>query len=314
MNALGVNEQQLEKMKQQPGFVAALDQSGGSTPKALAAYGIKEGSWSDEEEMFAIVHRMRSRIIASPSFDRQRILGAILFENTMDRNIKGRPAADYLWDVKQIVPFLKIDNGLAEEKNGVRLMKAMPQLDALLKQARAKGIFGTKMRSVINKVNLGGIRDIVDQQFEVASQILAAGLVPIIEPEVDIHCLCKAEAEGLLKIFLLEKLDRLPPGHLVFLKLTLPEHNDLSADLVGHTRVVRVLALSGGYSLDKANARLRRNAGMVASFSRALVEGLAAKQSDAEFNAVLDGAVQSIFKAFTIKQTKQKETTLEVAV
>jgi len=314
MNALGVNEQQLEKMKQQPGFVAALDQSGGSTPKALAAYGIKEGSWSDEEEMFAIVHRMRSRIIASPSFDGQRILGAILFENTMDRNIKGRPAADYLWDVKQIVPFLKIDNGLAEEKNGVRLMKAMPQLDALLKQARAKGIFGTKMRSVINKVNLGGIRDIVDQQFEVASQILAAGLVPIIEPEVDIHCLCKAEAEGLLKIFLLEKLDRLPPGHLVFLKLTLPEQNDLYADLVGHTRVVRVLALSGGYSLDKANARLRRNAGMVASFSRALVEGLAAKQSDAEFNAVLDGAVQSIFEASTIKQTKQKETTVEVAV
>ena len=199
MNASGLNEQQLEKMKNQPGFVAALDQSGGSTPKALAAYGIKEGSWSDEDEMFAIVHRMRTRIITSPSFNGERILGAILFENTMDRDIQGQPTADYLWNVKRIVPFLKVDNGLAEEKNGVRLMKPMPQLAALLKKAKAKRIFGTKMRSVINKANLAGIRDIVNQQFEVAAQILAAGLVPIVEPEVDIHCPEKAKAEALLK-------------------------------------------------------------------------------------------------------------------
>ncbi len=223
MNASGLNEQQLEKMKNQPGFVAALDQSGGSTPKALAAYGIKEGSWSDEDEMFAIVHRMRTRIITSPSFNGKRILGAILFENTIDSDIQGQPTAGYLWNVKRIVPFLKVDNGLAEEKNGVRLMKPMPQLATLLKKAKSKGIFGTKMRSVINKLNLAGIRDIVDQQFEVAAQILAAGLVPIVEPEVDIDCPEKARAEAFLKIFILEKLDRLPPGQLVFLKLTLPE-------------------------------------------------------------------------------------------
>jgi fructose-bisphosphate aldolase, class I len=314
MNALGVNEEQLHKMKDRPGFVAALDQSGGSTPKALAAYGIKEGSWSDEDDMFAIVHRMRSRIIASPSFDGDRILGAILFENTMERNIQGRPATDYLWNVKQVVPFLKVDNGLAEEKNGVRLMKPMPQLNALLKRAKAKGVFGTKMRSVINRVNLGGIRDIVDQQFELAVQIMAAGLVPIVEPEVDIHCPCKAEAEGLLKIFLLEKLDRLTPGHLVFLKLTLPEQNDFYADLAAHPSVVRVLALSGGYSLEKANARLRVNRGVVASFSRALLEGLSAKQFDAEFNAVLDRAVQSIFEASTIKQSRKNQIPVGLAV
>jgi fructose-bisphosphate aldolase class I len=311
MNAPGCKEQQLQKMKNQPGFVAALDQSGGSTPKALAAYGIKEGSWSDEDEMLAIVHRMRARIITSPSFNGDSILGAILFENTMDREIQGRPTADYLWNVKRIVPFLKVDNGLVEEKNGVRLMKSMPQLDTLLKKAKAKGIFGTKMRSVINQVNLAGIRDIVDQQFEVATQILAEGLVPIIEPEVDIDCPDKARAEAFLKIFMREKLDRLPPGQLVFLKLTLPEQDDLYADCVRHPKVVRVLALSGGYSRGEANARLRKNRGVVASFSRALVEGLTAQQSDADFNALLNGAAQSIFEASTVKAESRKRITAQ---
>ena len=311
MNALGFNEQQLQKMKNRAGFVAALDQSGGSTPKALVGYGIKERSWSNEDEMFAIVHRMRSRIITSAGFNGDLILGAILFENTMDRDIQRRPTPDYLWTVKRIVPFLKVDNGLAEEKNGVRLMKPMPQLVALLKQAKVKGIFGTKMRSVINQVNLAGIRDIVDQQFEFAAQILAAGLVPIVEPEVDIHCPEKAKAEAFLKIFLLEKLDRLAPGQLVLLKLTLPEEDDLYADFVRHPKVVRVLALSGGYSRDEANARLRRNHGVVASFSRALVEGLTAQQSDAEFNARLDGAVQGIFEASTVKQESMKRIRAE---
>ena len=309
MNALGFNEQQLEKMKSRPGFVAALDQSGGSTPKALAAYGIKEGSWSDEDEMFEIVHRMRSRIITSPSFDGRRILGAILFENTMDKDVHGRPTADYLWTVKGIVPFLKVDNGLAEEKNGVCLMKPMPQLEMLLRKAKAKGIFGTKMRSVINKVNLAGIKNIVDQQFDSAAQILAAGLVPIVEPEVDIHCPEKARAEAFLKIFTLEKLNQLPPGRQVFLKLTLPEQDNLYAACVRHPKVVRVLALSGGYSQDQANARLRRNHGIVASFSRALVEGLTAQQSDAEFNALLGSSVQNIFEASTVKQEPRKRTT-----
>ena len=301
MTPLGINEQQLQKMQSQLGFVAALDQSGGSTPKALADYGIKEGAWSDDEEMFAIVHRMRTRIITSPGFNGDRILGAILFENTMDRDIQGRPTASYLWNAKRIVPFLKVDNGLREEKDGVRLMRAMPELAKLLKKAKAKGIFGTKMRSVIKRANLAGIRDIVDQQFEFAAQILATGLVPIVEPEVDIHCPDKTEAEALLKIFILERLDRLPPGQLVLLKLTLPEKEDLYHDCVIHPKVVRVLALSGGYSRDEANARLRRNQGVVASFSRALVQGLTAQQSDAEFNTRLDAAVRSIFEASTMK-------------
>ena len=309
MSTPGFNEEQLLKMKSQPGFVAALDQSGGSTPRALAAYGIKEDSWSDEEEMFAIVHRMRTRLITSSSFNGDRILGAILFENTMDKDINGQATPGYLWNVKQIVPFLKVDNGLMEEKNGVRLMKPIPQLATLLKEAKAKGIFGTKMRSVINKVNLAGIRDIVDQQFESAAQILAAGLVPIVEPEVDIDCPEKAKAEAFLKIFLIEKLDRLLPGQLVFLKLTPPDQDDLYADCVRHPKVVRVLALSGGYSRDAANARLRRNHGVVASFSRALVEGLTAQQSNAEFNARLEAAVQSIFEASTVKQERDKQIT-----
>jgi fructose-bisphosphate aldolase class I len=301
MSAFIVNEEQLKKMKTQPGFVAALDQSGGSTPKALAAYGIKENAWSSEEEMFAIVHEMRARIITSPSFNGDRILGAILFEGTMDRDIQGMPTADYLWNTKRVVPFLKIDKGLAPEKNGVHLMKPMPELDALLKKAQDKRIFGTKMRSVINQANAAGVKDVVNQQFEVAAQILAAGLVPIVEPEVDIHCPNKAGAEKLLKAALLEKLDNLPRGQSVFLKLTLPEQDDFYLDCVKHPNVARVLALSGGYSREDGNDRLRRNHGVVASFSRALVEGLSAQQSDAEFNKLLDAAIGSIFKASTVK-------------
>jgi fructose-bisphosphate aldolase class I len=306
MSAAGFNEQQLQKMKNQPGFVAALDQSGGSTPKALAAYGIKEGSWFNEEEMFAMVHQMRARIITSPGFNGERILGAILFENTMDREIQGRPSADYLWQVKRIVPFVKVDNGLAQEKNGVRLMKPIPELAALLNKAKAKGVFGTKMRSVINRADPAGIKEITNQQFEVAAQILAAGLVPIVEPEVDIHCPEKAKAEALLKSAILDKLNKLPAGQVVFLKLTLPEQDDLYVDCVSHAKVVRVLALSGGYSRYEGNARLRRNHGVVASFSRALAEGLTAQQSDAEFNALLDAAIQGIFEASTLKQEPKK--------
>ncbi len=302
MSTLGLNEQQLQKMKTQPGFVAALDQSGGSTPKALAAYGIKAESWSNEDEMFAIVHQMRTRIMTSPSFTGDRILGAILFENTMDREIQGQPTADYLWIVKRVVPFLKVDKGLADENNEVHLMKPMPQLAALLRKAKTKGIFGTKMRSVINQANAAGIKGVVSQQFEVAAQILAADLVPIVEPEVDIHCVEKAKAEALLKAALLERLEKLPAGQLVFLKLTLPEQDDFYADCVRHPKVVRVLALSGGYSRQECTKRLRRNHGVVASFSRALVEGLTAQQSGAEYNALLDAAIQSIFEASTIKQ------------
>ena len=289
--------QQLEKMKSHPGFIAALDQSGGSTPKALALYGIKEGAWSNEEEMFAIVHQMRTRIITSPSFTGARILGAILFENTMDREIEGQPTADYLWNVKQIVPILKVDNGLAAEQNGVRLMKPIPELSALLAKAKTKRIFGTKMLSVINQADSEGVKNIVSQQFEVAEQIIATGLIPIIEPEVDIHCPEKARAEGLLKAALHEKLDLLPAGQLVMLKLTLPEQDDFYAEFVRHPKVVRVVALSGGYTREEGNRRLSRNHGVVASFSRALVEGLSAQQSAAEFDALLDASIESIYEA-----------------
>jgi fructose-bisphosphate aldolase, class I len=297
MTARGLHAQQLQKMQTQPGFIAALDQSGGSTPNALRDYGIKAGAWSTEEEMFTLVHQMRTRLITSPSFTGERILAAILFENTMDRDIAGQPTADYLWHVKRVVPFLKVDQGLAAEKEGVQLMKPMPALAALLDKARAKGIFGTKMRSVIKHANAASIKDVVRQQFEVAEQIIAAGLVPIIEPEVDIHCPDKAKAEEVLRAALLEKLNDLPASHLVMLKLTLPEHDDFYADCIRHPQVVRVVALSGGYTRDEANNRLRRNHGMVASFSRALVEGLTAQQSDAEFNARLDTYIQSIFEA-----------------
>src|SRR5262245_3269741 len=290
-------DQQLQKMRTHPGFVAALDQSGGSTPNALRLYGIKEGAWSTEDEMFALVHQMRTRIMTSPSFTGERILAAILFENTMDRDIEGQPTADYLWHVKRVVPFLKVDQGLAAEKEGVQLMKPMPALGALLAKAKAKGIFGTKMRSVIRQANAVGIKDIVSQQFDVAGQISAAGFVPIIEPEVDIHCPDKAKAEEVLKAALLDKLNALPGEQLVMLKLTLPEHDNCYAACVRHPNVVRVVALSGGYTRDEANNRLRRNHGIVASFSRALVEGLTAQQSDAEFNARLDAYAQSIFEA-----------------
>jgi fructose-bisphosphate aldolase, class I len=297
MMARGLNAQQLQKMQTQPGFIAALDQSGGSTPNALRLYGIKDGAWSNEEEMFVLVHQMRTRLMTSPSFTGERILAAILFENTMDRDIQGQPTTDYLWNAKRVVPFLKVDQGLAAEKDGVQLMRPMPTLAALLDKARAKGIFGTKMRSVIKQANAAGIQDIVNQQFDVAGQISAAGLVPIIEPEVDIHCPDKAEAEEVLKAALLAALNALPGEQLVMLKLTLPEQDDFYAACIRHPKVVRVVALSGGYTREEANRRLRRQHGMVASFSRALVEGLTAQQSDAEFNARLDTYIQSIFEA-----------------
>jgi fructose-bisphosphate aldolase, class I len=302
MKSAAFNQQQFEKMKTHPGFIAALDQSGGSTPGALRLYGIKAGAWSNEDEMFALVHEMRARIITSPSFTGERIIAAILFENTMDRDIEGQPTADYLWNVKQVVPFLKVDQGLAAEKDGVQLMKPMPALTAQLAKAKSKHIFGTKMRSVIKQANAAGIKGIVHQQFEVAGQIMAAGLLPIVEPEVDIHCPEKAKAEELLKAAILEKLDRLTEGRFVMLKLTLPEQNDLYIDLIKHPKVVRLVALSGGYSQADADDRLRRDHGMVASFSRALVEGLSAPQSDAEFNSVLEKSIQSIFEASNIKQ------------
>jgi fructose-bisphosphate aldolase, class I len=297
MKTPGVNEQQLQKIKTHPGFIAALDQSGGSTPGALKAYDIKETAWSTEDEMFAIVHQMRTRIITSPTFMGERILGAILFENTMDRDIAGQPTADYLWNVKRVVPFLKIDKGLAAEKDGVQLMKPMPELDRLLGKGKAKRIFGTKMRSFIKQANLSGISSIVSQQFEIARQIIDAGLVPIIEPEVDIHCPQKGKAEELLKSAILENLNELRAGEWVMLKITLPDRDNFYAECTSHPNVLRVVALSGGYTREQANERLRRNHGIVASFSRALVERLSAQQSDAEFNAVLDRSIQSIFEA-----------------
>jgi len=297
MKSIAVNAEQLQKVKTSPGFIAALDQSGGSTPKALRLYGVQENTWSSDEEMFAIVHQMRSRIITSPAFNGDRIIGAILFENTMDREIEGQPTADYLWSVKRVVPFLKVDQGLAAEKDGVQLMKPMPMLAMLLDKARAKRIFGTKMRSFIKRADEAGTKNIVIQQFEIAQQIISANLVPIIEPEIDIHCPEKGKAEQLLKTAILEKVNELPDGQFIMLKLTLPEQDNFYAEFVKHPRVLRVVALSGGYSREEANNRLRKNRGVVASFSRALVEGLTAQQSDAEFNAMLDKSIQSIFDA-----------------
>jgi len=290
-------DQQLEKVKTQPGFIAALDQSGGSTPKALGLYGVTPDAWTDEEGMYTVVHAMRTRIMTSPKFGGDRILGAILFENTMDRQVEGKSTADYLWSVKNVVPFLKVDKGLADEEDGVQLMKPMPDLGALLIKAKAAGIFGTKMRSVIKQANEAGIKKIVAQQFEVGKQIVAAGLVPIIEPEVDIHCPEKAKAEDILKAALMAELNALGPNELVMLKLTLPEVDNLYADCVAHPNVVRVVALSGGYSREEANDRLSRQNGMVASFSRALSEGLNANQTDEEFDAMIDASIQSIFDA-----------------
>ncbi len=290
-------EQQKTKFQTEAGFIAALDQSGGSTPKALKLYGIADNAWSNDAGMMDLIHAMRTRIITSPSFGGNRILAAILFENTMDREIQGRPTADYLWNVKKVVPILKVDKGLEAEANGVQLMKPMPDLDRLLARAKAKGIFGTKMRSVIKQANPAGIRAVVDQQFAVARQIIAAGLVPIIEPEVDIKCPDKAAAEDLLKAEIMTRLNSLPAGDLVMLKLTLPDRDNLYAECIKHPRVLKVVALSGGYSREDANVRLARQKGMVASFSRALTEGLTAQQSDAEFNAALDGAIESIYQA-----------------
>ena len=308
MKTPGFNKQQFEKMKTHPGFIAALDQSGGSTPGALRLYGIKDGAWSNEDEMFALVHEMRARVITSPRFTGERIIAAILFENTMDRDIEGRPTADYLWNVKQVVPFLKVDQGLAAEKEGVQLMKPIPALAALLVKAKAKHIFGTKMRSVIKQANAAGIKSIVDEQFEVAGQIMAAGLLPIVEPEVDIHCPKKPKAEELLKAAILEKLNKLTAGQFVMLKLTLPDQDDFYSDLIRHPKVVRVVALSGGYSQEDADGRLRRDHGMVASFSRALLEGLSTQQSDAEFNAVLEKSIQSIYDASNAKKAMIEES------
>ncbi len=292
-----INNQQLTKMRTQCGFIAALDQSGGSTPQALVHYGIKDKSWSNDEQMFDLVHQMRTRLITSPSFSGDRILGAILFENTMDRDIEKQPTADFLWNVKRVVPFLKIDKGLEKEADGVQLMKPAPELGALLDKARSKRIFGTKERSLIKQANPAGVKNIVAQQFEWAAQVIAAGLVPIIEPEVDIHCPEKAKAEDLLRSGIREKLNALPAGQLVMLKLTLPTQADFYAEFVKHPKVVRVVALSGGYSRDEADELLRKNHGVVASFSRALVEGLSAQQSPAEFDALFNTAIQSIYEA-----------------
>lgn len=290
-------EQQKAKFRTQAGFIAALDQSGGSTPKALKLYGIPETAYSGEAQMMDLIHAMRTRIITSPSFNGDRILAAILFENTMDREIQGRPTAEYLWEVKKVVPILKVDKGLQDEADGVQLMKPMPGLDALLARAKARGIFGTKMRSVIKQANPVGIKAVVAQQFEVAKQIIAAGLVPIIEPEVDIKCPDKAGAEDLLKAEIMAQLDQLPEGQLVMLKLTIPSRDNLYADCIKHPRVLKVVALSGGYSRAEANEKLARQHGMVASFSRALTEGLTAQQSDAEFDRALDAAIESIYQA-----------------
>ncbi len=287
----------LDKLKTQTGFIAALDQSGGSTPKALRLYGIEESEYSSDEEMFNLVHEMRTRIITSTPFSGERVLGAILFENTLDREIEGMSSAHYLWQKKRVIPFLKVDKGLAEESNGVQVMKPMPGLDALLAKAVAQDVFGTKMRSVVKLANHQGIKDVVAQQFEVGKQILAAGLVPIIEPEVDIHSPQKAEAEALLKLEILTQLNLLNEGQEVMLKLTLPTEANFYKELVDHPRVLKVVALSGGYSREEANAKLAENQGMIASFSRALTEGVSAKQSQEEFEATLDKAIEDIYQA-----------------
>ena len=292
-----VNQQQLEQMRTGKGFIAALDQSGGSTPKALKLYGVDESSYSNEDEMFDVIHAMRSRMVMSPAFTGNRVLAAILFEGTMDRSIDGVGSAEYLWSCKQVIAILKVDKGLADEADGVQLMKPMPELDALLAKARANGIFGTKMRSVIKVANAKGISEVVAQQFAVGRQILAGGLVPIIEPEVDINSPSKKEAEVLLKAALLKELDAQPVDQPVMLKLTLPEDDNFYLDLVKHPSVLRVVALSGGYSRDDANTKLSKNNGVIASFSRALTEGLSAQQSDTEFNAALDSAIASIYAA-----------------
>ena len=292
-----MNDQQLDKIRTRDGFIAALDQSGGSTPKALSLYGIDDSAYSGDDEMFSIVHGMRTRIVTSPSFGGDRILGAILFENTMDREIEGKPSARYLWEEKNVVPFLKVDKGLAAEANGVQMMKPMPGLDPLLARAKQNGVFGTKMRSAIKLANPAGVQAVVDQQFEIGRRIMEAGLVPIIEPEIDIHSPEKEQAEVLLKDALLAHLDALGPDGKVMLKLTLPERVNFYAECVKHPNVLRVAALSGGYTREEANARMTRNNGVIASFSRALSEGLTAQQTDDEFNTMLDTSIASILEA-----------------
>ena len=292
-----MDQEQFDKVKQAPGFIAALDQSGGSTPKALRLYGLDEGAYSDDEQMFDLVHAMRTRIIASPVFGGDRILGSILFEQTMDREIHGRGSADYLWNVKRVVPFLKVDKGLQEQADGAQVMKPMPGLDDLLARAVDNGVFGTKMRSVIKEANAAGIQAVVNQQFEIGRQILSSGLTPILEPEIDINSPTKAEAEQLLKPAILDGLESLGTDQHIMLKLTLPDEDDFYADLVAHPKVLRVVALSGGYSREEANARLARQHGVVASFSRALTEGLSVQQTEEEFNTALDASIQSIYEA-----------------
>ncbi len=292
-----MNEQQLDKFRTESGFIAALDQSGGSTPKALLAYGVEESEYSGEEEMFDKVHEMRSRIMTSPAFTGERVMGAILFEMTMDRQVLGQDTGDYLWNEKGVVPFIKVDKGLADEENGAQIMKPIPGLDDLLSRSVEKNMFGTKMRSVVKMANQAGVDAVVAQQFEVGQQIIGHGLVPIIEPEVDINSPEKAAAEAMLRASILEHLEQLPSDQLVMLKLTIPEEANFYADLIAHPQVVKVVALSGGYSRDVANERLAQNNGMIASFSRALAEGLSAKQSDDDFNATLDATVQAIYDA-----------------
>jgi len=292
-----MNQQQFDKVKAGKGFIAALDQSGGSTPKALKLYGVDESAYSNDDEMFTVMHQMRSRIVTSPAFTGDRVVGAILFENTMDREIEGKPSGEYLWGVKQVVPFIKIDKGLAEEKDGAQVMKPMPGLDDLLDRAAGKGFFGTKERSVIKLADKAGVDAVLDQQFEVGRQVLAKGLVPILEPEIDIKSPQKAEAEELLKEGTLARLGQLGNDDIVMLKLTLPEQDDFYRDLVEHPNVLKVVALSGGYSREEANARLALNHGVIASFSRALTEGLSAQQSDEEFNRILDTTIQEIYEA-----------------
>jgi fructose-bisphosphate aldolase, class I len=292
-----MHAEMFDKIAKGQGFIAALDQSGGSTPKALRQYGIPEDAYGNEDEMFDLVHQMRTRIITSPAFTGDRIVGAILFEGTMERQIEGVPSARYLWETKHVVPFVKVDKGLADEADGVQVMKPMPQLDDLLARAKDEGVFGTKMRSVVKIADEGGIRRIVEQQFEVGQQILDAGLVPILEPEVDIHSPSKQEAEELLRRSITEHLDQLPADRQVMLKLTIPSEDGYYTPLIEHPRVLRVVALSGGYSRDEANERLARNPRLIASFSRALIGELSADQSDEEFDAALDTAVRSIYEA-----------------
>lgn len=287
----------LEKIITKNGFIAALDQSGGSTPKALALYGIENNEFTNDEQMYDLVHQMRTRIVTNPAFTGTRILGAILFENTLDREFEGKSAAQYLWQEKQIVPFLKVDQGLCEESNGVQLMKAIPALDSLLDKAVAQGVFGTKMRSVIKLANQQGINDIVAQQFDLAKQIIAKGLTPIIEPEIDINSPEKSAAEVLLKSALLDALDKLSGAQKVMLKLTLPDTDNFYAACINHKNTLKVVALSGGYNREQANTKVAANHGMIASFSRALTEGLSAKQSDEAFTKVLDTAIESIYNA-----------------